>query len=69
MYDNATIIRIAISINITANIIKQTNVHMKSTKDIMTRTLTERNQNTIKPALMGTSTGADPGFQVRGGRT
>ena len=67
MYDNATIIRIAISINITANIIKQTNVHMKSTKDIMTRTLTERNQNTIKPALMGTSTGADPGFQVRGG--
>ena len=67
MYDNATIIRIAISINITANIIKQTNVHMKSTKDIMTRILTERNQNTIKPALMGTSTGADPGFQVRGG--
>ena len=67
MYDNATIIRIAISINITANIIKQTNVHMKSTKDIMTRTLTERNQNTIKPALMGTSTGADPGFQVGGG--
>ena len=67
MYDNATIIRIAISINITANIIKQTNVHMKSTKDIMTRTLTERSQNTIKPALMGTSTGADPGFQVRGG--
>ena len=55
MYDNATIIRIAISINITANIIKQTNVHMKSTKDIMTRTLTVRNQNTIKPTLMGTS--------------
>ena len=53
MYDNATIIRIAISIDITANIIKQTNVHMKSTKDIMTWTLTERNKNTIKPALMG----------------